>query len=148
MQSEDEDLKKMRPKMVQRLEASAPNDPPGALFGAALRHCWGLLGLLGLLLRISWSRWGASWAHLGNTIDIRWLLNAAWKRLGGDLGPSWGHLAAVLGRLEGLLEPRWRRLGLSWGLFVRLGRAYSKTSWGTELIFFFMRSSLQEVGLS
>ena len=66
------------------------------------------MGLLGDVLRVSWSLLGPLGANLAR------------------LGPSWAVLGAskvrpgaIWGRLEGLLGPSWRldrRLGVSWGV--------------------------------
>ena len=77
----------------------------------------------GVLIRViailgSWRHLGPSWGHLGA------ILGRSWGDLGAILGPSWGdlgailgHFGAILGHLGAILGSSWGLLGSSWGRF-------------------------------
>ena len=77
----------------------------------------------GVIIRVmailgSWRHLGPSWGHLGA------ILGRSWAHLGAilaHLGPSWVHLGAILGRSWGPGGPSWAHLGpilgLSWAFW-------------------------------
>ena len=65
----------------------------------------GLLGVLGDVLRISWSLLGPSGANLAR-------LGPSWA----VLGASWGRPGAIWGRFEGVLGTPWAVLEASWAV--------------------------------
>ena len=86
---------------------------------------WGpVLGPLG----VSFGPLGASWNLLGASWGV---LEAAWRgrlgfsvrglHLGPLLGPSWGPLLGILGRLGAMLEASWAVLRPSWASWGPLG---------------------------